>query len=172
MGSDRRVQYTKKAITEAFLSLLETNPMENITVKEICCIADINRATFYRNYSDLYALCDAMEQEILAEAFPEGKQPTRVLDLLLLMRNNRTFYREVFRRNRLSPASLRIIERCKAEIRARMQSDLAPEIHDTCLRYAVHGVTGLIRDWVESGCKEDPETLAHHIDAITAQLCR
>ena len=50
---DRRVKYTKKVIKDTFLSLLEEKDITNISVKELCEVADVNRGTFYRYYEDI-----------------------------------------------------------------------------------------------------------------------
>ncbi|MBQ9011148.1 MAG: TetR/AcrR family transcriptional regulator, partial [Bacilli bacterium] len=60
---DRRVRYTKNVIKETLISLLSEKKINKITVTEVCKIADINRATFYRYYLDIYDLYDHMEQE-------------------------------------------------------------------------------------------------------------
>lgn len=52
MGLDARVRYTKLVIKDAFISLLKEKPLNKVTVKEICALAGINRATFYRYYCD------------------------------------------------------------------------------------------------------------------------
>jgi AcrR family transcriptional regulator len=60
---DRRVKYTKNIIKETFLQLLEEKDINKITVSEICKIADINRATFYRYYLDVYDLLEKIEND-------------------------------------------------------------------------------------------------------------
>ena len=54
--SDARVRYTQRVIKGAFLSLLREKPVNKITVKEVCELAELNRATFYAHYSDVYDL--------------------------------------------------------------------------------------------------------------------
>lgn len=66
--SDARVRYTQRVIKEAFLTLLREKPVNKITVKEVCELAELNRATFYSHYSDCFALMKNIEQELL-EAF-------------------------------------------------------------------------------------------------------
>lgn len=39
--------------------------MEKISIKELCEIAYINKSTFYSHYEDIYALSDAIEQELV-----------------------------------------------------------------------------------------------------------
>ena len=62
---DRRIKYTKKIIKETFLNLLEEKELNKITVSEICRISDINRATFYRYYLDVFDLFDKIQDEFV-----------------------------------------------------------------------------------------------------------
>ena len=64
---DRRVKYTKSVIKETFITLLEEKEIKKITVSELCSIADINRATFYRYYLDIYDLYDKIQDEFVGE---------------------------------------------------------------------------------------------------------
>ena len=63
--TDRRVRYTKKVIQESFVRLLGEKELSRITVKEICEVADVNRATFYAHYADAYDLMTKMQEELL-----------------------------------------------------------------------------------------------------------
>lgn len=53
-------QFTKIAIMEAFIMLLNEKPFEKITVKEIVDFCKINRNTFYYYFQDKYDLIDAI----------------------------------------------------------------------------------------------------------------
>ncbi len=64
---DRRVKYTKSTIETTFLNLLEEKDIGNITVTEICQRADINRATFYRYYIDIYDLLKKIQDSFIDE---------------------------------------------------------------------------------------------------------
>lgn len=64
---DLRIQRTKAAIKEAFLELREKKPIEKITVTELTRLANINKATFYLHYSDIYSLSDEIENAIIDE---------------------------------------------------------------------------------------------------------
>ena len=41
--SDARVRYTQRVLKESFLSLLREKPVNKITVKEVCELAELNR---------------------------------------------------------------------------------------------------------------------------------
>ena len=68
---DARVRYTQRVIKESFLSLLREKPINKITVKEVCELAELNRATFYAHYSDCFALMESIERELL-DAFGQS----------------------------------------------------------------------------------------------------
>lgn len=64
---DLRIQRTKAAIKAAFLELRAAKPVEKITVTELTRLANINKATFYLHYSDIYALSDEIEDSLIDE---------------------------------------------------------------------------------------------------------
>lgn len=64
---DLRIQRTKTAIKDSFLDLRRKKSIEKITVTELTKAANINKATFYLHYSDIYALSDEIENAIIDE---------------------------------------------------------------------------------------------------------
>lgn len=52
------VQYTRKAINEGFIALLNERPFDKISVVDIAEKCGITRNTFYYHYADIYALVD------------------------------------------------------------------------------------------------------------------
>ena len=65
MQTDLRTRYTRQVIDDAFLQLLRQKPVERITVKEVCALAQINRSTFYRQYKDCFDLMEQLQQRAL-----------------------------------------------------------------------------------------------------------
>ena len=63
--TDRRVLKTRKAIHNAFVELVTTKEVKDITVRDIARLADINRKTFYNHYNDISELIEEMEYEII-----------------------------------------------------------------------------------------------------------
>jgi len=64
---DLRVIKTERAIYSALIELLKKKDLEKITVSELSEKAEINKATFYLHYSDIYSLY----QEALAHHIKE-----------------------------------------------------------------------------------------------------
>ncbi|WP_240421405.1 TetR/AcrR family transcriptional regulator [Paenibacillus periandrae] len=60
---DLRILKTRKAIKEAFLTLVQTKGYERITVQDIAYEAMINRNTFYLHYVDKPDLMENLSQE-------------------------------------------------------------------------------------------------------------
>lgn len=65
--TDRRVRRTKALLIQAFVTLLQEKPIKDITVKELCDVADLNRGTFYLHYKDIYDMIEQLETDILNE---------------------------------------------------------------------------------------------------------
>lgn len=68
---DLRIQRTKASIKAAFLELRAEKPVEKITVTELTRLANINKATFYLHYSDIYALSDEIEDSLIDEVLTD-----------------------------------------------------------------------------------------------------
>ena len=64
---DARKRYTQMILKQSFLKLLKEKPVNKITVKELCELSQINRATFYTHYSDCFALQESIENELIDE---------------------------------------------------------------------------------------------------------
>ncbi len=64
MATDRRTKYTKSVIRQALFDLMQDNPINKITVTDICKSADINRSTFYSYYEDVYDLLAQIQNEV------------------------------------------------------------------------------------------------------------
>ncbi len=77
---DLRIQRTKAAIKEAFIELRKSKPIEKITVTELTKLANINKATFYLHYSDIFMLSDEIEDSVIDEILLNLKVLDRFFD--------------------------------------------------------------------------------------------
>ncbi|MBQ8279256.1 MAG: TetR family transcriptional regulator C-terminal domain-containing protein [Roseburia sp.] len=82
MTKDRRTKRTEALLRNAFINLLSGKKLNEITVKELCDIADINRGTFYLHYADVYDLKQKLENEtcLQLEAIVTECKPPRNAD--------------------------------------------------------------------------------------------
>lgn len=76
---DLRIKKTRSSIINAFLQLRAKKPLERITVKELADLAEINKATFYLHYKDIYDLSEQLENDLFERAFNNIEHPNSVL---------------------------------------------------------------------------------------------
>jgi AcrR family transcriptional regulator len=62
---DRRVRRTKKMLLEGLTQLMAQKKINKITVKELTELVDVNRATFYLYYKDIFDMLEQIEMEML-----------------------------------------------------------------------------------------------------------
>ena len=78
---DARKRYTQMILKQSFLKLLKEKPVNKITVKELCQLSQINRATFYTHYSDCFALLESIEEELFGQFERSMQSYTRSFDI-------------------------------------------------------------------------------------------
>ena len=62
-GPDARLVRTDKALREAFLTLLGREPLDAITIRQICTEAGVHYATFFRHHASKEALLDHVAKD-------------------------------------------------------------------------------------------------------------
>ena len=86
---DMRIEKTRRSIINAFLQLRAQKPLEKITVKELSALAEINKATFYLHYRDIYELSESLEREVVRSVLHGIENPENILT------DNKQFIREL-----------------------------------------------------------------------------
>ncbi|MGN1328643.1 MAG: TetR/AcrR family transcriptional regulator [Eubacterium sp.] len=64
---NQRIAITKRLLKEGLLKLMESKSIQNITVKELCETAQINRSTFYNHYGCPADVLKEMELEVISD---------------------------------------------------------------------------------------------------------
>ena len=82
--TDARKRYTQLVLKQALLKLLKEKPVNKITVKEVCELAQLNRATFYAHYRDCFALLESIENELI-DAFEQSLRYISSFDVTALI---------------------------------------------------------------------------------------
>lgn len=168
---DARKRYTLNVIKQALLSLLKEKKIENITVREICQMAEINRTTFYRNYDNQYALLESLQNNILKEiktAITKQKPNPNELYLLMLdlIYQNRDEWLILMSEN----ADPRITRKITHFISDYFNVSDKSGDGKMKYRYILSGSAGLLEYWIGSGMKESPETMANYLNAYSHAL--
>lgn len=158
------MNFTKKAIADSFLQLLDEKPFHKITVKDIVERCGINRNTFYYHYPDIPTLLeeilttriDALIREhcrigsledcisVLVQYFTENKKS--------VMHVYRSLPRDVFIKH-LDHLLLYMADEYITNVSADMP--IRQEKRDLIVRYFKCLMVGVFLDWLDSGMKYD-----------------
>lgn len=175
MGQDARVKYTKMIVQVNFLSLLKEKPINKITVKELCALAEINRATFYKYYLDVFDLMEKLEEEILKELRETVKATTKdglhktLLRMLEKMQENGDLYITLFSGNGDAKFPLKVFQMCYAELGGSIGAQY-PTLTKTeqawVYIYTAQGSSGILNYWISDGMTEPPKEVAEFIEKL------
>ena len=175
---DRRVRRTKKLLTQALTQLLQEKQINEITVKELTDLADMNRGTFYLYYKDIFdmlekiedGLFEALEEIVFLHEHDDVSQQTKpiLLDLFRFIEDNQEMCRVL-----LSPhGDMNFLHRLNEVVREKClqmwpnkedKNDATFEYHYS---FVVYGCVGVFRAWLNSECQEPAEKMAEMADAM------
>lgn len=173
MKSDRRVRRTRQLLANALFTLMKEKSYNDITVKELCEAADINRGTFYLHYKDIDDMVEQIEQEILAQfealicahapASPDDAPDRLFLDMFRFAEENRDLYAALLGKN----GDLSFLRKIKEMSRRRLMelyADRLPEKDlvrfDYFYSFISSGCIGLIEHWLFSPNPEPAAKIA------------
>ena len=174
---DRRTKYTKKIIKDTFIDLSSEKDINKVTVSEICKIADINRATFYRYYLDVYDLLDKMEEEFVdavKNAYminDNDNQPLShyVLALLKMCYENQKLAKILFTSTGKPYFLNSILQETYNKCSVRWKKE-RPDISLDDIEYATvymfNGTLGIVNYWIKSDFDKTDEEVANIINDL------
>ncbi|MGI6216620.1 MAG: TetR/AcrR family transcriptional regulator [Coriobacteriales bacterium] len=177
---NRRVRMTKRMIKDALLDLLDSQPIETVSVTALCKEADVSRSTFYLHYGserdviseieeDLIEGIDQLfEQEAPDEEMPLGKQVVmmchyfdehrREAEAVFRSNTPRSEFAEKLLRMRVEsqPKRYRFLESC---------NDAQKEVVTTFL---CAGGFEALRSWLLHESDASPEEIGEAIEMMIA----
>ena len=179
LKQNRKTQYTQMVLRDALMELMEQKSISQITVKELCVKADINRTTFYAHYSDPNDLLHHIEADVLLsvskavsslhcpidkssilQVFQELLQyiadNNKQIQILLSERGDVYFPKELF---------TMIYEKC--ELMALAPPSSTKEFY---FIFVLNGSIGLIQHWLKSGLTKSTKEMAEIIFNMAAQI--
>lgn len=175
MKTDARVRYTRRVIQEAFFTLLAEQPVSKITVKEICELAQINRATFYKHYSDPFDLLETVKQQMLQNlqaAIARYKDEARgdfLVELLKNLKDHDQDYDLVCSENGDPSFSSLLTQTIYRELSPDVEqkfSGLPPRQQQMAFCFLAQGTGAALDCWMKSGMQESPEEMAGLINRL------
>lgn len=170
-------QRTHQSIQECLYRLLQEKPVEQITIGEICQKVGINRSTFYAHFQDVYEVMEKIYEELnreLVERYQIAGMNTGDLNRqeyiriqLQHLQKYDWFYLILLRNpsNILMQKSLKWLREDISDPIFR-QVGIEKEDAPYYFRYMVAGFFAVIQQWLEGGCREEPERIAGIIEKM------
>ena len=164
---------TEKAIMEAFLLLLNQNPLDRITVKDIVNACGISRNTFYYHYQDIYDLLRAtfasVVDRVLQEEVTTWQESLRSCTSFALENRRAVYhvYRSAYRED-LERSLYRVSEERMERLIRHMTADMAvseEDIHYLTLFYKC-AVTGILLEWLNADMRGDVERMISRMGVL------
>ncbi|WPC43695.1 TetR/AcrR family transcriptional regulator [Clostridium sp. JS66] len=167
---DRRIRKTKQTLLQALTKLMSKKKINNITVKELTDLADVNRSTFYLYYKDIFDIVDKIESELIndfSETYDKFSKEATTYDdlfhffiyLFEFVQNNGEMF-EIFL---CQSGEYTFIEKLKDAIKHCKipLDDTSSEVEAKyCMPFAISGCIGVVQQWLIDGMKTSPKDMA------------
>lgn len=171
MKTDARIRYTKLVIRKAFLELLKKYSIEKVTVAEICRVAEINRATFYRYYENQYDLLSALENEMLDEIKTSSFEYRNDIDKLTeIIFTKFVEEKDVWTLLLSDHADLGFQNKIYAFFDENFAKSTTSKESELRYRFLLYGYSGIFDYWVQNGMKEPPQEMAGYVKKFRHDL--
>jgi AcrR family transcriptional regulator len=174
----RKTRYTRMVIRNGLIELMKQRPITDITIKEICDLADVSRPTFYAHYRDQYDLLQGIEDEIIAyfenalfvkKTKKQGKREITLMienvlqyiesnnysvQVLLSENGDIGFQRKIFRR---------FVNYIQYMMKNYSEKAAGEEKNEYYSIYTVHGIIAIVHHWLKNSMKIQRQDLAKMI---------
>ncbi len=158
--NNKRRRESQEKIERAFVELLQTRDINNITVSDIIKLTELNRSTFYANYADIFDLADKTREKLendfsnLFAEYDYFHERSGALTMFRHIKENQLFYKTYFKLCYDDKHLISTYDERRAE----------QEHINTNLKYHIeffrNGLNAIIKLWLANGCKESPEEMA------------
>lgn len=171
---------TKEKLTNAFWTLYEQKPYEQITVREITELAGYNRSTFYTYFKDVYDVLEQTEIELcqlLDAEYEHSKdicQPDQLLESIRFiggfLEKNHKRLALLLGENGDVKFAHRMMQQMRERMRARLSEVTSRDdaIFEYVVEYLMNAHVGLTMRWFQNGCDISFEQMVDLIYRLTS----
>jgi len=164
--NNQRFQSTEEKIQKALFSLLKYRNYNDITIKEICYEAGINRSSFYAHYYDINDLMikteESLSKQIITIFNPQIIWNEEVFEKLFqFLFDNKIFYKAYLTTNEQTFMEKTDFKKF-IEIVKFNNIDVKFPIEERIYHMAFFagGIKAMAKSWIQTGCKESPQKMA------------
>ena len=161
---------TRLLFRTALTELMQEKPFPQITIKEICEKADLNRTTFYLHYADQADLLEEIENEVqqktveyLEHVKPSANAPDMIEAFLVYIRDYAPLFRVLLLGSGAEGFRRRFIEKTLEKVRMNIPAPAHQEMEPYLMSFLMQGCVHMIAVWIERGFDIAPFQLAAYI---------
>ena len=158
--NNKRRKESQEKIEKAFIELLQTRQVKDITVSDLIKQTELNRSTFYANYLDIFDLADKTREKLEREFsnlfadYDYFNERTGALKMFRHIKENQLFYQTYFKLCYDDKHLISTYDPRRAE-QEHISGNLKYHIE-----FFRNGLNAIIKLWLAGGCKESPEEMA------------
>ncbi len=159
--NNKRKRESIEKIEKAFINMLLSKEINEITVTDICKETGLNRSTFYANFLDIYDLADKLSKKLENDfdaMFTDEKNNT-ALKMFTHIYKNQFFYKIYFKLGYDQRHQNFIFDTDRAE------KDFKGKHIKYHIEFFRNGLNAIIKMWLDGGCVETPEEMAEIIES-------
>ena len=162
---------TNKIICDSFIELLSHTSLEKMSVRELCESADINRATFYRYYTDLYDLYGHVTDNFFEELFTETVDYHRsnglnsnlvekeILQGLTIIEKNKTLCKILLNTTTSVFSERLAMQIASTSISMNIPDQAAGDLLRTKIDFMNGGILSVVVNWLKNDCQMDKSVI-------------
>ena len=159
--------FTKKAIKESFIKLLNEKPLSQISVRMVVEDCGINRNSFYYHYQDMLALIEEIVHDQVSEliaAYPTVESLDECVTYLFVYNS---VNRDLYERSLMNICDYVVVSYLRTAFAGVTisESDLQTVVH-----FFKCEIFGLSFAWIMNGMKEDAVEEIHRITKVCRGL--
>ena len=157
--NNKKRKKSQEKIEKIFLQLIQKKNIDEITVSMICDLSDLNRSTFYANYTDIYDLAEKIKNNMEFEFAQfqlsnNSKQDYNgYLNMFRYIKDNQIFFKTYFKLEEISNS---LPTQYRVELAEKYYNNKFIDYH---IEFFRAGLNAVIKMWLNNGCIETPEEI-------------
>lgn len=177
---NQRIKLTKRLLKDSLISLLAQKDIYQISIRELCEDAGLNRSTFYKYYGSQYDLLKDMENDMLChitgtlENRSDTISPQTVIHIFTYLESNLQLSRLLINNNVDPdfPKKLFGLEPIQEGLFSVLKVQFGEAEMPYVTTYVTYGCYHLIRKWINKDEREPAETMALLLLELVGTLIR
>ena len=182
MKHDLRIIKTQESLRQALLELLKIKPLEDISIAELCRLAQINRGTFYSHYKNVHQVFKhylevivedfrrAYEEPYIKTRFKIENMNSDMIQIFHHVKKYQDFYQIIFDHRIPMMYYYLLFDTVRTFIEESLvknQIDKKEEtLEDYLLSYQTNAILGLLIEWHRKDYQTNAEELNKQLITI------